>query len=724
MKTNLFKSLLVATMAVGAWGGVNSTFAQVTSFPVTENFDDGTKRIFSAGEVVTNTTNIGTVLAAGKNLPITLEFDGDTNTDGNQPYTLKENENLTFSYTAYQGYLGGTRTTTMELKNSDGVVLVGYTYSSTDCNITNVIINGKTINDFSAFHAQSSFSTGGDANGFVDTKWKKAYQSKEDYNPIITFSISQSGFVEITFNVREAKLGKKYSKTFRGQLADDVKKDISTFGFTSNVDNSDRYCAIDNFSITSEIKAVLPTNYTIKYVDESSKELKTSVTRSSIVGSNVTATAADMKTFYSSDKSEKYVYKSGNADITLAEDEANNVITLTFSKYTKFGYTINAKENGTDLGEVAKGETYTDGADIAISKFYNINNEWYETTTSPYYINIKPENKAATIEVKKSDITYFAETENLGNNIGASYNKNMSNGAYSAIAGSKTAELCELPAGEYKVTIYLYERGDRGAYIRDLNNADLSTNTLCYADINKNSSNLKEYSVTLKLYKTTKIGLSGWTTHNEKNDTYSTNQSAGLDYIYIQRTGDATETVSVSDAGYATYATTNNIEVHESNDVKVMTVKVNEDKSTITLHEVKAGTVIPAYTGILVKAAKGDYNFVVTSDKGETLANNDLKAAKEAVTSDGATFFALTKMDTKVGFALVANEVVIPAGKAYLMVENGTPAKFFGLDGEATGINSVKTAKADGAYYTLEGVKTTKPVKGLYIHNGKKIVVK
>lgn len=472
------------------------------------------------------------------------------------------------------------------------------------------------------------------------------------------------------------------------------------------------------------VSASSTTKYTIKYVDASGKDIKEAKEYDGIIGQNITATADDIETFYSSDASEKYVYKSGNNEIKLAEDEASNVITLTFSKYTKFGYTINAKENSTDLGEVAKGETYSDGADIAISKFYKINNEWYETTTSPYYINIKPENKAATIEVKKSDITYFAETEKLGNNIGASYNKNMSNGAYSAIAGSKTAELCELPAGEYKVTIYLYERGDRGAYIRDLNNADLSTNTLCYADINKNSSNLKEYSVTLKLYKTTKIGLSGWTTHNEKNDTYSTNQSAGLDYIYIQRTGDATETVSVSDAGYATYATTNNIEVPESNDVKVMTVKVNEDKSTITLHEVKAGTVIPAYTGILVKAAKGDYNFVVTSDKGETLANNDLKAAKEAVTSDGATFFALTKMDTKVGFALVANDVVIPAGKAYLEVSKGTAAKFFSLDGEATGINSVKTAKADGAYYTLEGVKTTKPVKGLYIHNGKKIVVK
>lgn len=713
MKTNLFKSLLVATMAIGAWGGVNSAFAQVTSFPVTENFDNGTKGIFSAGEIV-NTSNIGNVLAVGNGKPITLDFDGDTNTDGNQPYTLKENENITFSYKAYHGWSRG-KTTTMELKNSDGVVLVGYTYDNGDCKITNVVINGKSIDGFSAFHAQSSNNNRKNADGF--TKSSQFYMSKEGYTPIITFSISQTGFVEITFNGREAKLGKTYSKTFSGQLADNVKKDISTFGFTSNVTDDAFRCAIDNFSITSEIKAVQPANYTIKYVDESSKELKTSVTRSSTVGSNVTATAADMKTFYSSDKSEKYVYKSGNKEIKLAEDEASNVITLTFSKYTKFGYTINAKENGTDLGEVAKGETYSDGADIAISKFYKINNEWYETTTSPYYINIKPENKAATIEVKKSDITYFAETEKLGNNTGKVSDKNMSNGAYSAIKGGETAELCKLPMGEYKVIIYLKANGNRSAIIRDVDNSDNGTNTLCSLPINRSSA-AKEYSTTLTLYETTKIGLSGYTTST------GTNQSADLDYIYIQRTGDATETATISEAGFATYATTNNVVVPEDENVKVMTVKVNAEGTAIELNEVKAGTVIPAGRGILVKAPAGNCDFVVTSDKGTELTNNDLKAATADVTSDGTKFFALTKIGDKVGFALVENDVVIPAGKAYLEVSKGTAAKFFSLDGEATGINSVKTAKADGAYYTLEGVKTTKPVKGLYIHNGKKIVVK
>lgn len=203
------------------------------------------------------------------------------------------------------------------------------------------------------------------------------------------------------------------------------------------------------------------------------------------------------------------------------------------------------------------------------------------------------------------------------------------------------------------------------------------------------------------------------------------NDKQGIDFIYIQRTGDATETVSVSDAGYATYATKYNVEVPNDENVKVMTVKVNAEGTAIELNEVKAGTVIPANTGILVKAPAGDCNFVVTSEAGKELENNNLVAATADVPSDGAKYFALTKIGDKVGFALVENGIVIPAGKAYLEVTKGTAAaKFFGLDGEATGINSVKTAKTDGAYYTLEGVKTTKPVKGLYIHNGKKIVVK
>lgn len=230
-----------------------------------------------------------------------------------------------------------------------------------------------------------------------------------------------------------------------------------------------------------------------------------------------------------------------------------------------------------------------------------------------------------------------------------------------------------------------------------------------------------------------KYNVCGWST-TEISKFVDYNNSSDLSYTierykYALRSIElylpATETVSVSAVGYATYATTNNVIV--PSDVEVKTVTVNKDNSTITLHEVAANTVIPAGTGILVKAAAGNHDFVVTSDKGDKLPTNNLVAATKAVTTDDAEYkyFALTKLsDGKVGFAVVKEGVNIPAGKAYLKVIKSTGAKFFGLDGEATGINSVKTAKADGAYYTLEGVKTTKPVKGLYIHNGKKIVVK
>ena len=42
-----------------------------------------------------------------------------------------------------------------------------------------------------------------------------------------------------------------------------------------------------------------------------------------------------------------------------------------------------------------------------------------------------------------------------------------------------------------------------------------------------------------------------------------------------------------------------------------------------------------------------------------------------------------------------------------------------------TGIEGVEAAKADdGAWYTIQGVRVDKPAKGLYIHNGRKVVIK
>ena len=46
--------------------------------------------------------------------------------------------------------------------------------------------------------------------------------------------------------------------------------------------------------------------------------------------------------------------------------------------------------------------------------------------------------------------------------------------------------------------------------------------------------------------------------------------------------------------------------------------------------------------------------------------------------------------------------------------------------GDVTEVNKVEvtTKRNDNAYYTLQGFKVLRPTKGIYIHNGKKIVIK
>lgn len=465
------------------------------------------------------------------------------------------------------------------------------------------------------------------------------------------------------------------------------------------------------------VSASSTTKYTIKYVDASGKDIKEAQEYDGIIGQNFTASTEDMTAVYTSDK--KYIYESGNETKVAVKEAASNVITLKFREAAKYKYTVknNINDNAVS-GTVFEG----DNAKVAFSQYILKDGVLYETNKIDnsrkefnWTFAVNEDNTVKTLNYKGTtinNVAYYSEGENIDGLTIINSGNSAIRSSNSASAYAKDADVAftTLPAGKYKLTSVICDFKGRTATAEFSFKAGEKVIFTHKAEgINYDTKTSEEFT----LNESTPISL-----------VKGGNEKQGVDFIYIQRTGDATETVSVTEAGFATYATTNNVVVPEDENVKVMTVKVNAKGTAIELNEVKAGTVIPAKTGILVKAAKGNYNFVVTSEAGKELENNNLVAATTDVPSDGAKYFALTKIGDKVGFALVANGVVIPAGKAYLEVTKSTAAKFFGLDGEATGINSVKTAKADGAYYTLEGVKTTKPVKGLYIHNGKKIVVK
>ena len=69
--------------------------------------------------------------------------------------------------------------------------------------------------------------------------------------------------------------------------------------------------------------------------------------------------------------------------------------------------------------------------------------------------------------------------------------------------------------------------------------------------------------------------------------------------------------------------------------------------------------------------------------------------------------------------------VTIPAGKAYLTISAGA-RDFIGFDDDdVTSIESVEqAAKVDNQYFNLAGQRVAQPTKGLYIVNGKKVILK
>lgn len=197
--------------------------------------------------------------------------------------------------------------------------------------------------------------------------------------------------------------------------------------------------------------------------------------------------------------------------------------------------------------------------------------------------------------------------------------------------------------------------------------------------------------------------------------------NSGINLYDIKVTPSITATVGT--AGYATFCTTATCKVPSG--LTAYTAAYNATSGKVDLTEVADG-IIPANNGVILKGEAKEYTMETATSEVKSLDGNKLKG----VTAD----YTLTDKDyilvndggvVKFGKATVGT--TLAAGKVYLPIENPNAAKIISMDFDGTtGINAVETASdKDDAYYTLSGVKTLKPTKGmLYIHNGKKYIAK
>ena len=200
--------------------------------------------------------------------------------------------------------------------------------------------------------------------------------------------------------------------------------------------------------------------------------------------------------------------------------------------------------------------------------------------------------------------------------------------------------------------------------------------------------------------------------------------------------------VTISAAGYSTlYYGTKNLTVPTG--MEAYTVKVTTQVERSTTYN--AGDVIPAGTGVVLKAAQGTYEFAVAAEAGAQDANNMLRGNDvKATTTGGTYYYALTldKNKQNPGFYwMVENGGAYQAGahKAYLALDktfaelaegSETGVKgFLALpgDGIVTGIEAMDNGQwtMDNAeIYNLAGQRVKKMQKGIYVVGGKKVMVK
>lgn len=154
--------------------------------------------------------------------------------------------------------------------------------------------------------------------------------------------------------------------------------------------------------------------------------------------------------------------------------------------------------------------------------------------------------------------------------------------------------------------------------------------------------------------------------------------------------------------------------------------------STVTM--TKLDGAVAENTGLLLKKAEGDISIPVAATGTDLSSSNSLKYGTGGnVSSDNNynRYVLATQSGVQNFYKLSTTGNIVPEGKAYLEIPatNSAPSLSIDIDGETTGIEVInaeisETGTANGQAFDLSGRRIAEPTKGVYIMNGKKMIVK
>lgn len=180
---------------------------------------------------------------------------------------------------------------------------------------------------------------------------------------------------------------------------------------------------------------------------------------------------------------------------------------------------------------------------------------------------------------------------------------------------------------------------------------------------------------------------------------------------------------------WTTFTSAYNLDFSSAEGLTAYTAKYNKDNDAVALTPVKK---VKAHTGLILKGEAGQTYTVSILDSNEDgldkVTDNQLVDCVDALWStDRKNDYFLH--DGK--FVMSDHNGWVLPGKSYLYIngeranKSDSPLRVY-VDNTATSIDGITNNHVvkDEAYYNLQGVKVQHPQHGVFIHNGKKVVLK
>ena len=165
-------------------------------------------------------------------------------------------------------------------------------------------------------------------------------------------------------------------------------------------------------------------------------------------------------------------------------------------------------------------------------------------------------------------------------------------------------------------------------------------------------------------------------------------------------------------------------------DANTQVFKAALSDTKVSLTELTTDKIVNKDNAVLLKSTASPIVMTLTSTNSENVfTGNDLNGVSDPAgkTDDGKMYVLNYTAANGVGFYKLATGSKLGVGKAYLSYSGGGASNFFGLDDDGTtGIDNGQWTidNSDKVFYDLNGRRIMNPTKGIYIVNGKKVLLK